>query len=162
MISEIETAIAAYLTAALGGDAALAAAIEEARAADADLPETLWVAKAATTTAASPKNKTLVAVAAAASPHVFDSLRNILVHIHIMTPAEPAALGGLQAHFEKAIERAFSEIDTPTAAADIAAAAHARLPDWNGGGFVSKGWQPGREGVAFAPHFEAEIGLVRA
>lgn len=162
MITEIETAIAAYLTDVLGADTALVAAIAAARVSDTALPEQLWVAKAATSTSAAPKNKTLVAVAAAASPHVFDSLRNILVHIHVMTPAEPASLGGLQTHFEQAIERAFSEIDTPTAVADIAQAVHVRLPEWNGGGFVSKGWQPGREGVAFAPHFEAEIGLVRA
>lgn len=162
MITEIETALAEYLTDALDADTALGTAITAARVTDTALPDPAWVAKAATSQGAAPKNKTLVAVAAASSPQIFDELRNVIVHVHIMTPAEPAALGGLHTHFEQAIERAFSAIDTPTVADDIGDAITARLTDWDGGGIVAKGWQPGREGGAYAPHFEVEIGLVRA
>lgn len=162
MITEIETALAEYLTDVLVADTALGTAITAARVTDTALPDPAWTARAATSQGSAPKNKTLVAVAAAASPQVYDELRNVIVHIHIMTPAEPVALGGLHTHFEQAIERAFSAIDTPTVADDIGDAISARLSDWDGGGIVAKGWQPGREGGAYAPHFEVEIGLVRA
>lgn len=148
MITEIEEAVAAYL--------------RERFTADGTLTAGTWEVKAATSVTAASQNKALISIAAASAPQTWPSLLNVMVHIHVITPAEPASLAAEATKFEQAVARAFSSIDRPTVDAEIATKLHARLPDWEGGGIAPKGWQAGRETESFGPHFELELGLVRA
>lgn len=147
MISEIEAAVAAYLSAQFAADESLTAGT--------------WEVKPATAVTAAAKNKGLIAVAAASAPQIHPKLLEAMVHIHVSTPAEPASMAGLHSLFERAVARAFSADDNPTVEADIAEQITERLPDWGGGGIFATGWQAGREQVNFNPHYELKVGLVR-
>ena len=148
MITEIEEAIADYLRTKFQGDNTLTV-------------DTYTVKPATSVTAAPKGGKTLVVVAAASVPQTFPQLLEAMIHIHVITPAEPAAVAAMGTLFEKAVARAFSTIDSPTVEADISAKITAHLPDWTGGGIYVTGWQPGRDAANFTPHFELKAGLVR-
>lgn len=148
MITEIENAVADYL--------------REAFTADGTLTAGTWEVKPATSATAALKNKVCIVIAAASVPQTFPSLVEAMIHVHVITPAEPPAIAATATLFEKAVATAFSTIDSPTVEADIAEQLTERLPDWAGGGIYVTGWQAGREQSNFNPHFELKIGLVRA
>jgi hypothetical protein len=148
MITEIEDAVAAYLAAAMDADETLTAGT--------------WTVKAATSVTAAPKAKTLVVVAASSVPQSFPQLLEAMIHVHVMTPAEPVAVAELASLFEQAVARAFSTIDSATVEADIGEEIADRLTGWDGAGIYVTGWQSGRETANFAPHFEVKVGLVRS
>lgn len=148
MITEIETAVAVYLRDKFEADETLAA--------------DTWTVKPASSVTAAPKGgKSLIVVAAASVPQTWPQLKEAMIHIHVMTPAEPAEVAAMATLFEKAVARAFDPIDTPTVEADLGEKITERLPDWSSGGIHVTGWQPGRDAANFTPHFELKAGLVR-
>lgn len=148
MITEIEEAVAAYLAAALDGDESLTAG--------------MWSVKAATSVTAAPKAKTLIVVAASSVPQSFPQLLEAMIHVHVMTPAEPVAVAELATLFEQAVAKAFSTLDSETVEDDIGDEIAERLSGWAGAGIYVTGWQAGRESANFAPYFEIKVGLVRS
>ena len=152
MITDLEEAVAATITAALALDDSIAA-----------VPYVVW---ASTTRSEVPGNKTVVAVRVQQGDRSMVALLDGVAEIFVATPAnnEDTSIAGHKL-MEKAVDRVFSpntEIgEGITVAAYLSDEIEDRLTGYTGGGFFNEGWQPGRDDTNFQPTLRIKIGAVR-
>ena len=152
MITDLEEAVAATITAALALDATIAA-----------VPYVVW---ASTTRSEVPGNKTVVAVRVQQGDRSMVALIDAVAEVFVATPANNESTS-IASHklMEKAVDRIFSpgtEIgEGITVAAYLSTAIEAAIAGYTGGGFFNEGWQPGRDDTNFQPTLRVKIGAVR-
>jgi len=156
MITHLEDAVAAVVTAVLEEDATVAA-VE-------------YVVRSSTTRAEVPGNASVIAVMVQDLERPFGSnLVNATVQIYVATPDnnENTPLSDHRL-LNMAIERVFTPGtvvgvggDEETVSEALAAEIESRITDHTGGGFANLGWNSGRDDPYFQPSLRVLIGLVR-
>lgn len=153
MITDLEDAVAATVTAALAEDATVTA-----------IPYSVW---SSTTREEVPGDRTVVAVRVQQGDRSMVALVDAIAEIFVATPANNASTS-IASHraMEKAVDRVFSPGTTigeapVTVAAYLSTEIEARLDGYTGGGFFNEGWQPGRDDTNFQPTLRVKIGAVR-
>lgn len=155
MITDLEEAVAATISAVLAEDASIAA-----------VP---YVVRASTTRAEVPGNASIVAVRLQQGDRSMVALLDGLVEIYVATPAnnEDTSITGHKL-VEKAVDRVFSPgttigegEDEVTVADYLSAQIEAKIDGYTGGGFFNEGWSPGRDDTHFQPALRVKIGAVR-
>lgn len=151
MITDLEDAVAAVVTAALAEDATIAA-----------VP---YVVRSSTTREEVPGDRSVVAVRVQQGDRSMVALLDGIAEIFVMTPAynENTSLTNHRL-MERAVERIFSPgttVDGETVAVALVSAIEARLVGYTGGGFYNEGWTPGREDTGWAPSLRVKVGAVR-
>lgn len=155
MITDIEEAVAAVVTAALDADATLTGVPYEVRA--------------STTRAEVPGNASVVAVRVQQGDRRMVALVDVIAEIFVATPShnEDTSLANHR-KVEQAVERVFSPGTTigeaeeeQTIGEALIEQIESRLDGYSGGGFFNEGWQPGREDTMWMPSLRVKIGVVR-
>jgi hypothetical protein len=155
MITDLEEAVAAVITAALADDASIAA-----------VP---YVVRSSTTREEVPGNASVIAVRMQQGDRTMVALLDGIAEIFVATPAnnEETSVAGHRL-LEQALDRVFSPgttIGEDEAEQSIAAALsdeiEARITGYTGAGFFNQGWQPAREETYFQPSLTVKIGAVR-
>jgi phosphoserine aminotransferase len=147
MIAETEAAVADYLRDKLTADESLATGT--------------WQVLPATTVTTAPKSKALIVVAAQSVPQSFPSLIEAMIEVTVVSPADVSALATAHTLAEQAVANAFSTIEHDDVASTISSEITARLADWEGAGIYVTGWQSGRSGSEYTPHFTVKVGVRR-
>lgn len=155
MITDLEEAVAATISAVLAEDASIAA-----------VP---YVVRASTTRAEVPGDRTVVAVRVQQGDRSMVALVDALAEIIVGTPAnnEDTTIAGHKL-IEKAVDRVFSpgtEIgegeEAVTVAAYLSTQIETKIDGYTGGGFFNEGWSPGRDDTNFLPVLRVKVGAVR-
>lgn len=155
MITDLEDAVAAVVSAVLEEDASLSAVD--------------YVVRSSTTRAEVPGNASVVAVRLQQGDRSMVALIDAIAEIFVATPAnnEDTPLANHRL-LEKAVDRIFAPGtvvgeggDEETITEALAAEIESRVPGYTGGGFFNEGWQPGREDTYFQPSLRVKIGAVR-
>jgi hypothetical protein len=147
-ITQIETALVAYMAAKLTADATLAGIAYDVLADN----------NAGTLN----KDRPLVVLRAGSVNREIPNLLDVEVEVALLTPVDMAAFGmGEHGKLEAAIAKAWDKVQTPTAAANLSTAITAAATGWHGADFFSQGWQPGREDTNLAPILQVKVGVAR-
>jgi hypothetical protein len=155
MITDLEEAVAATITAVLAEDATISA-----------VP---YVVRASTTRAEVPGDRTVVAVRVQQGDRSMVALIDAVAEIIVATPAnnEDTSIAGHKL-VEKAVDRVFSpgtEIgegeEAVTVSAHLSGEIEDRIAGYTGGGFFNEGWAPGRDDTNFLPVLRVKVGAVR-
>ena len=153
MITDLEEAVAATITAVLAEDASIAA-----------VP---YVVRASTTRAEVPGDRTVVAVRLQQGDRSMVALIDAVAEIIVATPAnnEDTSIAGHKL-IEKAVDRVFSPGTTigdedVTVAAYLSTQIETKIDGYTGGGFFNEGWAPGRDDTNFLPVLRVKVGAVR-
>lgn len=148
MNTALEIAVANYLTTKLTADATLSAVTYEVRAMTSATPQK--------------KDRHEIIVSAQGSTTDRKVLTDVNMEIYLVTPAESEGVT-IADHslLEQAITNAFDQDDADHVA-DLSSAITAQLAAYEGGGFATKGWNPGREEMAFLPAFSVLVGVIKS
>jgi hypothetical protein len=155
MIIDLEDAVAAVVTAALGEDATIAA-----------VP---YVVRSSTTAAEVPGDRSVVAVRMQQGDRSMVALLDGIAEIFVATPSQNENTSVANHRLmERAVERIFSPgtvigtgEEEMTVAEKLTAEIESRLTGYTGGGFFNEGWQPGREDTMWMPSLRVKVGAVR-
>lgn len=155
MITDLEEAVAATITAALAEDETISA-----------VP---YVVRASTTRAEVPGDRSVVAVRVQQGDRSIVALIDAVAEIIVGTPAnnEDTSIAGHKL-VEKAVDRVFSPgttigtgDDEKTVTVYLSDEIEDRIDGYTGGGFFNEGWSPGRDDTNFLPVLRVKIGAVR-
>jgi hypothetical protein len=155
MITDLEEAVAAVVTAALAEDSTLTG-----------VPYTV---RASTTREVVPGNASVVAVRMQQGDRTMAALIDAVAEIFVATPQANEDVS-VTSHkkVERAVELVFSpgtvigeDEEEMTIAEALAAEIEARIPGYTGGGFFNQGWGPGSEDTHWMPALRVKIGAVR-
>lgn len=155
MITDLEDAVAAVVTAALGEDATITA-----------VP---YVVRSSTTAAEVPGDRSVVAVRMQQGDRSMVALLDGVAEIFVATPSQNEGTSVANHRLmERAVERVFSPGTTigegageKTIAVALADEIESRLTGYTGGGFFNEGWQPGREETMWMPSLRVKVGAAR-
>lgn len=155
MITDLEDAVAAVVTAALAEDTTIAA-----------VP---YVVRSSTTKTPVPGNASVVGVRVQQGDRTLVALLDGVAEIFVMTPSQNENTNVANHRLlERAVERIFSPGTTigegdeqQTVGEALTAQIEARMTGYTGGGFFNEGWQPGHDDTMWMPSLRVKVGAVR-
>jgi len=143
MITQVETAVAAFLRARFAGaDPAVTAPVVEA-----------------TTNKPPPEDRSVVVVLCGKPDHQGGGMYDVPVNCIVRTPE---GVKGVTVTSHAAVESALAAafgVQSPEILTALTAAITAQLPQNNCCGYHVEGWQPGREDTSWVPSFQVKLGI---
>jgi hypothetical protein len=155
MITDLEDAVAAVVTAFLDEDETISA-----------VP---YVVRSSTTAEEVPGDRSVIAVRLMQGDRSLVALLDGLAEIFVATPSqnENTSLANHRL-LERAVERIFSpgttigeDDDVRTVGDALTDEIEARIDGYTGGGYFNEGWQPGREDTGWMPSLRVKVGAAR-